>query len=116
MTTSRFALYLAIALYITSLCLPAVDGGIGIEIVFAAILGHILLIGIPFSFPVWANLLFYLAVKKYIQHQKHPSGELFHDGIVWAVVGFMLMIVGFSFALTKGGKLEHCCGCCQVFS
>ena len=102
MIASRLSLYLAIALYVSSLCLPAVDGAFGAQIVFAAILGHILLIGIPFAFPAWANVLFYLAVKKYFQHEKQPDAEVFHSGLVWSIVGFMLMIIGILIGLTKG--------------
>lgn len=102
MIASRLSLYLAIALFLSSLCLPAVQGAFGIQIIFAAILGHILLIGIPFAFPAWANWLFYLAVKKYFQHKKQPDADLFDHAVVQAFFCFVLMILGILIAMSKG--------------
>lgn len=59
-----------------------------------AILGHIVLIGIPFAFPAWANLTFYFAIKHYYKYLKLKDSTHFESGAALALLTLVLMLLG----------------------
>lgn len=91
---SKISLYIAIFLYLLSLCIPAINDTLGINVIWMAILGHIVLIGIPFAFPAWANLTFYFAIKHYYKYLKLKDSTHFESGAALALLTLVLMFLG----------------------
>lgn len=98
---SKISLYIAIFLYILSLCIPAAEDTLGITVIFMAILGHILLIGIPFAFPAWANVTFYFAIQWYFKSLKSNDSTDYDSGAALALLTVSLMLIGIFIKFSK---------------
>lgn len=90
--SSKISFYIALFLFFFSWCVPAVEGAIGIGVMFMAFFSHIFIVPILKVFPVWANITFLIACRHYYKSFKEPNYRI--KALVYAVITTILMICG----------------------